>query len=185
MRLHKLLPAALLLLSPVVLSAQQITLNTLTTNLSAGPITYQFSFGTPITPQFYNTLFLDLSADLDNGATVAPWAGNGFYLNAFGRFGATETFLGAFGTGGCADTDPINPTTCTLGPTGGATFSFAGSFFDQLHLELEYSSTGVQGTAAFDGIGRLSNTVVPEPSTYLLMASGLLAVGALRVRRRG
>jgi hypothetical protein len=72
---------------------------------------------------------------------------------------------------------------------GGGTSNFTGTFttqFDNQNFQqasaAALSATGLQ--TAFSAQLTATSSVVPEPSSYLLMATGLVALGGVVVRRR-
>jgi hypothetical protein len=89
-----------------------------------------------------------------------------------------------------------DPTTCTgsllsqivledeLGPIGPSTLTFPSveSFFD-VFADITIDG-GTFGSAELNGTVRNQYGVVPEPTSMLLMGSGLLGMAARQVRRR-
>ena len=102
-----------------------------------------------------------------------------------------------FSSGGTA----LTPLITTIGQSGGGTLTYSISgnstsqtiffpditsivqnpFFVKLNFGSQYTSTGTNTAESLTAT--LVSTQVPEPSTILLMASGLLGVGLLRRRR--
>lgn len=169
-----------------------ISFATATTNLTPGPITYTFLFGTPIVPGFYANATSTGSVTVTSGeggiATVGQNGGDEF-ISGYGSTGLLLTSLGVdIGTGTCTATR--GSTTCDYPPPAGgpAENAFAPTFYDNLEVMLTFTQTDVGSTVAWSGRVELlaGTSVVPEPATVGLVAPGLLAllgVGAARRRR--
>lgn len=172
-----------------------ITFGTSTSNLTPGPTTYTFIFGTPIVPGFYSQATSTGSVSVTSGAagsaTVAQNGGEEF-INAYGSNGPLLTALGVdIGTGTCTAGAASN--TCEYPPPDGgpASNSFAPMFFDNLEVVLTYTQTDVASQVGWTGrvdVFEATSSVVPEPATIGLVLTGmvgLLGVGAVRRRRLG
>lgn len=169
-----------------------ISFGTVTTNLTPGPITYSFLFGTPIVPGLYTNATSTGSVTVTSGqggsATVAQ-NGAAEFIRGYGSNGMLLTSLGVdIGTGTCTATR--SPTTCDYPPPAGgpAENTFAPTFYDNLEVLLTYTQTDAGSTVAWSGHVELlaSTSMVPEPATVGLVATGLAAlagVGAARRRR--
>lgn len=161
-----------------------------TTNLTAGPTTYSFIFGTPIVPGFYSRATSTGSATVTPGQGPGTMAQNGAeeFVSIFGSTGPVLTSLGVdVGTGSCAA--DAAPTTCDYPPGGGvAARDFPPLFFDNLELVLTYTQTGIGSQVTWTARGEIlqaSPAVVPEPATAGLVLAGLMSLlGARTVRRR-
>ncbi|MDX6767328.1 MAG: PEP-CTERM sorting domain-containing protein [Candidatus Methylacidiphilales bacterium] len=117
-----------------------------------------------------------------NGTTTAIASGASFTANQYGNlrvvFNPLTDAWSLFGSTGSSWSDPLLETTqlgaTTVNNTGvGATLGFSGVW--SLH------TTGAAQDRSFDN---LTVTVVPEPSTFALVAGGLVGLAALR-RFRG
>lgn len=158
-----------------------LTFSVATTNPTAGAISYQFTFGTPVVPALYSYAEATLTGSVTGTGSVTNTAGMPVFMTGFGENGGAPTSLGVgVGTGPC-----VAPTvTC-----GNATLSntFAPITFNILSATLSYTQTGLGSTASFTGRIDLfetpPTTTVPEPSTYALVAFGIVAAGVARRRR--
>jgi hypothetical protein len=166
-----------------------ISFGTTTTNLIAGPVTYAFLFGTPIVPGFYARATSTGGVTVTNGASGTATVDNSAvyptYISGYGTLGgATVLNLGVdLGTDPCT-AGPGTPFTVTETCNQGTTSStFAPVFLDDLEALLTYTQTDVGSVASWSGAVTL-NSVIPEPASVALVATGLVLVaGAVRRRQ--
>lgn len=170
-----------------------ISFNSSTSNLTAGPTSYTFFFGTPIGPDLYTRATSTGSVSVTSGdagsATVSQQGGEEF-ISAFGSQGPSLIPLGVdIGTGTC--TAERASTTCNYPPPSGGpqVNDFAPTFFDNLEVTLAYTQTGANSEVAWSGRVDLMSAsdvaVIPEPGTVALVSTGLLGLlGVARRRRR-
>jgi hypothetical protein len=164
-----------------------ITFDLTTENLVAGSQDYSLLFGTPVIPGAYRFAGATLTGSIapgQNGGTVTNTTGTTAFLSGYGTLGVAATNLAIdLGTGPCTATNLTVP--CGVGARSN---TFAPTQYDNLEAILNYTQTGVGSTASFSGRIDLLNvppaTTVPEPSTYALMASGLVAVAFVSRRRK-
>jgi hypothetical protein len=165
-----------------------INFNLATTNLIAGPVTYQFTFGTPIVQAAYTnaTSSLGGSVTAGNGAGSATNDGTTPFLVANGTFNGVPAppsepgNLGVdIGFGPCTTAaPPALPMTvnCPPAPAAGAN-AFGPTVYNDLDATITYSQSGELSQVAFNGRVDLFTAVVPEPATVSLLATGALALG--------
>jgi hypothetical protein len=163
-----------------------ITFGATTTNAIAGPVTYAFLFGTPITPGFYNTATSTGGLSVTAGAAGSATVSTGLYptyISGYGTNGLTPTNLGVdLGTTPCSaiGTPGGTTTTCNYGTTSN---TFAPTFYDNLEALLTYTQTDARSVASWSGGVTLNATPVPEPATFALLALGFACTGLFAVRR--
>ncbi len=159
-----------------------LTFTLATTNPAPGPVTYQFTFLTPVVPALYSYAEATLTGSVTGAGSVTNAGGVPMFMTGFGENSGGPISLGVgVGTGPC-----VAPTvTC-----GNATLSntFAPIMFNTLSATLSYTQSGLGSTASFTGRIDLfetpPTTTVPEPSTYALVAVGIAAVAFVRRRQR-
>lgn len=163
-----------------------------TSNLTAGPTSYTFYFGTMIVPDQYarasSTGSFSVTSGAAGSATVGQQGSNEI-INAFGSQGATLIPLGVdIGTGTC--TAGAASQTCQYPPPSGGprTNDFSPIFLDNLEVEVAYTQTDANSQVAFTGRVDLLSVrdvaIVPEPGTVALVSTGLLGLlGVVRRRR--
>lgn len=171
------------------------------TNFTNGTLTFGFLFNLPIVPGAYNSASSSLAGTVtrtDVGpiggtATVTPTFAN--VLRGVGQPGATNLGVDLGNLGCSVTTDPgpptvINPRSANCGFAGSAASSFAPTNFNGLQALVDFDVTGGNtggffGASAASFTGSLIINAVPEPSTYVLMLGGLVALaGGVRLRRR-
>lgn len=168
-----------------------ISFGTNTSNLTPGPTTYTFIFGTPIVPGFYSratsTGGVSVTSGAAGSATVAQ-AGGEEFINVYGSNGPLLTSLGVdIGTGTCTAGAATN--TCEYPPPDGgpAENEFGPMFLNNLEVVLTYTQTDVGSQVGWTGRADVyeATSVVPEPATVGLVLTGLVAMlGGHVVRRR-
>ncbi len=150
---------------------------------TTGAGTYTFAFYTPITPGQYTSALasggLSVTDVSGNGTTVAQSGANPF-IAAFGSSGNVLTNLGTNITGGACTVSAAGTQTCNYGT---AKNSFQPAFYDNLEARLTYTQTGV-GTASWSGGVSIAASTVPEPSTWALVGTGVVALAGMARRRR-
>ena len=167
-----------------------ITFSGTTANPSLTATTYAFIFGTPIVPDMYSLAVssVQLSATSASGTTTVSKSGDQpTYIVGYGSVGQTLTNLGvAAGTQDCVASGTAASSTCGV---EGQSNAFAPTFYDNLEAFVAYTQDNQLSTATFKGSITLDQadavTVTPEPSAFVLFATGLLAVAGCAVRRRG
>lgn len=183
--------AGLVTLNATFKSDPFITFGATTTNLTAGPTTYAFLFGTPIVPGFYTSATsnggVSVTAGAGGSATFATSEVYPTNISGYGTNGAFATNLGVdIGTSPCTATGAPGgaTTTCNLG--SGAN-SFPPTFYDNLEALVTYTQTDIGSVVSITGGVTLTagqSSVVPEPASMLLVATGLSAIGGALARRR-
>jgi hypothetical protein len=164
-----------------------ITFGVTTTNLTAGPVTYSFLFGTPIVPGMYSYAQSSLGGSVTSGVTGTSTVGISAvyptFLSGYGTVGSVPTNLNV-DNGNTPCTATNGTSTCNFSSVSN---SFAPTFYDNLEALLTYTQTDVQSVVSFTGridLLEVAPTVVPEPSAFLLMAAGLGALGVVVRRAR-
>ena len=150
-----------------------INFGAITTNLTAAPVAYSFTFSTPVIATTYNHAASSGGVSLTSGpsgtssvVSVPP------FISGFGSLGPVLPNLGV---------DLNTPPACTAGATTVVcnevpkVNSFAPTLFDNLEAQLGYTQTGQNSVAGWTGAVTLI-TVVAEPASM-----GLLAIGAVLV----
>jgi hypothetical protein len=165
-----------------------ITFGATTTNLTAGPTTFAFLFGTPIVPGFYTNATSTGGVTVTDGArgntTVSTSGLFPTYISGYGTVGSTPTNLGVnLGTAPCNATGvPFTVTTvCNQGTTAN---SFPPTFYDNLEAFLTYQQDDLSSVASWSGAVTLTTVVTPEPATLGLVGLALVFVGGFATRRR-
>lgn len=169
-----------------------ITFGATTTNLTSGPTTYAFFFGTAIDPGFYTSATSTGGLSLTNGeggtATVTTSAiFPPARISGYGTIGPVAENLGVnIGTAPCVASGAPTEVT-TVCDEGDAANTFAPTFYDNLEAILTYTQSDMGSVASFSGgvtIDMGSQNVVPEPASLVLLATGLSAIGGGLARRR-
>lgn len=177
-------------LSALINADPFISFGVTTTNLSAGPTTYAFLFGSPVVPGLYNNATSTGGVSVTNGArgtsTVTTSGIYPTYISGYGTVGITPTNLGVdLGTASCtASGAPFTvTTTCAQGSFSN---NFAPTFYDGMQALLTYKQDDLGSVASWSGAVTLNaQQVVPEPATFVLVGAGMLMVGVVTRRRKG
>ncbi|MEP6729105.1 MAG: PEP-CTERM sorting domain-containing protein [bacterium] len=164
-----------------------ISFGATTTNLSGGPTTFSFLFGTPIIPGLYTNATSTGGLTVTNGArgntTVSTSGVHPTYISGYGTAGPFSTNLGVdLGTASCNASGASFAVT-TVCNQGSAANAFAPTFYDNLEALLTYRQNDVASVASWSGAITLTTTT-PEPAMITLFGTGLLVVGGLATRRR-
>jgi hypothetical protein len=125
-----------------------------------------------------------------------------FYLNDFGTAGTTvqqgisltagTTYQLSFEVSGLKDRANAGSMQVQLGsfsaaiaagPSAGAWHAYAYQYTPQASGLAQLKFTSISGPVNIDAVSLVALPPVPEPTTWALMLSGLLALGALRRRR--
>ena len=160
-----------------------------TANPSLTATTYAFLFGTPIVPDMYSLALASVQFSATSVAGTTTVANSGTYptfISGYGAVGATLTNLGVdVGSRNCVASGLAASTTCAAEQKSG---SFSPTFYTNLEALLTYTQDNTLSTATFTGMVTLDKvnqvTVTPEPSSLLLLGTGLLAIGGYVSRRR-
>ncbi|MBC8086726.1 MAG: PEP-CTERM sorting domain-containing protein [Phycisphaerae bacterium] len=166
-----------------------ITFGITTTNLTAGPTTYAFLFGTPVVPGIYSVATSTGGVSVTNGArgsgSVSTSSVHPTYISGYGTVGFFPTNLGVdIGTAPCTATG-VPFTVTTVCNQGSASNTFGPTFYDNLEALVTYEQNDLASVASWSGAITLNAaTVVPEPSTLALMAGGLALLVGFTARRR-
>jgi hypothetical protein len=168
-----------------------ITFGATTTNLSAGPTTFAFLFGTPIVPGVYTDASSTAGVSVTTPGGTATVDNSGIfptYVSGYGTLGLVPTNLGVdLGTGPCtASGAGVTTTVCAFGPTSS---TFAPTSYDNLEALLTYTQTQEGSVASWSGAVSLDLVLpsVPEPASTGLLALFGLALGVagfVRQRQR-
>ena len=174
-----------LLMAPAAAQAAPFTFGVTTINFGEGPTTYEFLFGTSVTPDFYSTATavaeLTLTPGPSGTASVDVSSVYSTYLSGYGTVGGAPTNLGVdLGTTSCEATGGVS-TTCSFALI---TNTFSPTFFSGLEALLTYQQTGTGSVAAWTGAVTLTVERAPEPASVLLFATGLLGAGLRRWRQQ-
>jgi hypothetical protein len=167
-----------------------ITFGATTTNLTSGPTTYAFLFGTPITPGLYGSATSNGSIAVTNGAGGTATVDNSdiypAYISGYGTTGPLADNLGVdLGTAPCVASGTPGGVTTSC-PQGSAANSFAPTFYDNLEALVTYTQSDIGSVVTFTGGVTIAEaqTVVPEPASIALLATGLSAIGGGGLARR-
>lgn len=133
---------------------------------------------------------------------LATGSGRGFTItfsspiSAFGFYGTDVSDVGATLTLALTGTNPINltvpATVGTNGSTSGSALYYGFYDLSNTYTSITFNNTGGPGTDVFGfddftigNINQVTPTVTPEPSSFILLGSGLTAVwcGRRRLRR--
>jgi len=166
-----------------------ITFGATTINAGPGPVIYSFLFGTPIVPGLYSLATSTGGVTLTSGVTGLSTVANGgvyapAFISGYGTVAAVPTNLGVdLGVGPViAGPGPAFGTTTTV-PYGPGLNAFAPTFYDNLEAIVSYTQTDTGSVASWSGAVTL-NSIIPEPSSVIMLGMGGLVLGATLVRRR-
>lgn len=168
-----------------------INFGTTTTNAVPGNVTYAFLFGTPIVPGMYDHATSNGGVSVTSGAadnaTVSSPGVYPTYISGYGTLGGAATNLGVdLGTAPCVAAGDGTGTTTTTCNYGTATSDFAPTLYDNLEALLTYNQNDLGSVASWSGSVTLNTVnVIPEPTSITLLATGLVALLGVAVRRRG
>jgi len=166
-----------------------ITFGASTINAVPGPVTYTFTFGTPIVPGFYDTATSTGGVTITNGiggtSNVTNSAVRPTYITGYGTLGGFPTDLGVgLGTATCTAGPGAPGTKTTTCDQGGASNTFAPTFYNNLEAVLTYQQDDIASTVGWTGGITLTAAGVPEPASMSLVAMGMLLAGACGIVRR-
>lgn len=152
-----------------------------------GAFAFDVYFNTPVVGGPYNYATSRLKSTLSALVPVTAAGSAGLSLGATPAYLvglADATNLGVdFGTSPCS----LSTTTSTTCVNGGTSNTFAAFSPSMLTAHLSYTQTNVgvaESSSLWDGQVEILATTVPEPSSVILLAAGLLVVGATAWRKR-
>ncbi len=148
-----------------------------------------FSFKVPVGAQWWTTGKSSITTSVTVDRQSATLLGNG----SLSSFATSETFLGAASNGSSGLN--LNPVATAVQPIVGVPLTVSDTqlagpnavnvMFDQNVVSFGFDLISPSDRSTFSGTGYVEFTnVVPEPSTYALFATGLLALGVAARRRR-
>jgi hypothetical protein len=168
-----------------------ITFSGTTTNVLDADNTFAFLFATPIEPGQYSNVSSEGRVAVTTGANGTGGVETATslqptFISGFGTAAQFGTPLGVdIGTAPCSSAGAAGvANNCDFGTRANA---FGSTFFDNLEVQLVYRQTGLGSVATFTGsvtLAPAANTVVPEPATVGLVATGLVGVLVAGRRRR-
>jgi hypothetical protein len=152
-----------------------------TQHLAPVPLTYDWLFGLPITPDLYDEARSEVEVAMVPGIGAATVSTGLYptYISGYSNLFATNHGV------------DLGTTTCTAGVNspcdyGVATNTFPPTLYADLEARFSYTQDGLLGIASWAGrVDLISSAAVPEPSSVLLVLSGVLVIaGASAARRR-